>query len=178
MVVAFDRFGGDAMFSSLPPTAQQLARLQVCSDLSKQDIVGIAGLGTVVDRAPGEVVVWAGDPPREISLVISGELVATNARGSCRLAAGDHFGTTRNAGISVREPATIETLTRVTLFAISRSEFVTLARAYPTFIARLTTPDPVAARASERARSLRSRQSEDNRIAVDRLPARFLQGPC
>jgi hypothetical protein len=123
----------------LSPTIKALAAMPLLSEVSKREVGAVQRLGTVVDLGPGRLLGRAGRYPRQLAIVVSGEIVATTTSGRRRtLTSGDWFGTIPDWSEGCAEPETFETVVATTVFVMSGREVTSLRFACPLLAARLS----------------------------------------
>jgi CRP-like cAMP-binding protein len=131
------------MLHRLPDEIRELGRTPLFRDLSMRELDVVQRLGTVIDRGAGELLCPRGQSAGQIGVIVSGEVAATTAGGRRRhLRDGDCFGTLGRPHDT--EPEEIETVTRVTLFIVSRRELSTIRSVCPRLAARLAGVHDVA----------------------------------
>ena len=109
------------------PTADDLSRFAVFSDIDGAALQQLASLGEVLNMASGEVVFREGDVATHLYLLVEGSIQATkqNSQGQAvtihKLSAGDFAGLT-GLFIDKRRSATLTALSACTLWRIAKSD--------------------------------------------------------
>ncbi len=105
---------------------EQLAEIELFSELSKRELKKVASLMTTVDVKAGRTLTAQGQPGREFMIIEQGEAtVRRNGRVVARFGPGDFFGELAIVA-GVPRTATVTADTPMTIEVLNRREFTSL----------------------------------------------------
>ena len=105
---------------------EQLAEIELFSELSKRELKKVASLMTTVDVKEGRTLTVQGQPGREFMIIEHGEAtVRRNGRVVARFGPGDFFGELAIVA-GVPRTATVTADTPMTIEVLNRREFTSL----------------------------------------------------
>jgi CRP/FNR family transcriptional regulator len=113
----------------MTPTPEDLRRIALLADLSEETLGRVCRVAYTSVRGPGETIIFEGDPCEAVFFVAEGEVriyrLSSGGREQvlARLGAGQTFNTVPPFKPDGVNHATAESLTRTTLYVISRDDF-------------------------------------------------------